>query len=171
MPASHEVIGREIQWTGDGRSIDFHASVGPSGASTISTHQAGFTHGPRGGWVSIWEHFVLQVGYAMTERRLYPVGPATVRWHDAPRGGIHVHVIAPLTPTPTWPASNPSTSSSPWSSRTCRSRSTAATATASRSPAPGCPRRPAPRRPDRGATGTDPGGEGPCRARPGDRPR
>ncbi len=24
-------------------------------------------------------------------------GPATVRWHDAPRGGIHVHVIAPLT--------------------------------------------------------------------------
>ena len=72
MPASHEAIGREIQWTGDGRGIDFHVSVGPSGASTISTHQAGFTHGPRGGWVSIWEHFVLQVGYAMTERRLYP---------------------------------------------------------------------------------------------------
>jgi len=76
MPASHEAIGREIQWTGDGRGIDFHVSVGSSGASTISTHQAGFTHGPRGGWVSIWEHFVLQVGYAMTERRLYPAGPA-----------------------------------------------------------------------------------------------
>ncbi len=98
MPASHEAIGREIQWTGDGRGMDFHVSVGPSGASTISTHQAGFTHGPRGGWVSIWEHFVLQVGYAMTERRLYPAGPAMVRWHDAPRGGIHVHVIVPLTP-------------------------------------------------------------------------
>jgi hypothetical protein len=100
MPASHEAIGREIQWTGDGRGIDFHVSVGPSGTSTITTHQAGFTHEPRGGWVSIWEHFVLQVGYAMTERRRYPADPATVRWHDAPSGGIHVHVIVPLTPDP-----------------------------------------------------------------------
>jgi hypothetical protein len=39
MPASHEAIGREIQWTGDGRGIDFHVSVGPSGASTISLHR------------------------------------------------------------------------------------------------------------------------------------
>ena len=61
MPASHEAIGREIQWTGDGRGIDFHVSVGPSGAATISTHQAGFTHRPRGGWVSIWEQFALVV--------------------------------------------------------------------------------------------------------------
>jgi len=38
----------------------FAGGVGPCGASTISTRQAGFTGGPRGGSVSIWEHFVLQ---------------------------------------------------------------------------------------------------------------
>jgi hypothetical protein len=27
MPASHEAIGREIQWTGDGRGIDFHDTL------------------------------------------------------------------------------------------------------------------------------------------------
>ena len=37
MPASHEAIGREIQWTGDGRVIDFHVilpltpEAGPAG--------------------------------------------------------------------------------------------------------------------------------------------
>ena len=38
----------------------FAGGVGPCGASTISTRQAGFTGGPRGGSASIWEHFVLQ---------------------------------------------------------------------------------------------------------------
>ena len=83
-------------------------------------------------------------------------------------GGIHVHVIAPLTPDACLAGLQPLYEQLALAGEDLPIKA-AATATASRSPAPGCPRRPAPRRPDRGATGTDP--EGKVRAGRPDNPR
>jgi hypothetical protein len=95
MPASTDAIGRERKHTPDG-DLDFHVSAGPSRATTISSHRAVFTEGPRSGWVSVWEHLVMQMGQEMADGR-YPAGPARVVWHTGRKGGIHLHFVVPMT--------------------------------------------------------------------------
>ena len=53
----------------DGRTLDFRVSVAPGHAGAISRRQAGFTDSPRGGWVSVWEHLVMQVASVIADGR------------------------------------------------------------------------------------------------------
>jgi hypothetical protein len=97
MPATRDALARESIWL-DERTLDFRVSVGRSRSVTISRKQAGFTDSPLAGWVSVWEHLTGQVDIAMKDRGLYPAGPATVEWREAPTGGIRLDFIIRMVP-------------------------------------------------------------------------
>lgn len=80
MPASVDQLRREREYAPDG-ALHNHVSVGPSGAVTIGPSQASFVpvRGKYrdeildGGWPSVWEHFVGQIGQEAADGR-YPAG-------------------------------------------------------------------------------------------------
>jgi hypothetical protein len=91
------------KYTPDG-ALHYHVSVGPSGSVTIGPSQASFVpvRGKYrdeildGGWPSVWEHFVGQIGQEMADGR-YPADLTEITWRVAPRGGIHLDIIVPMT--------------------------------------------------------------------------
>lgn len=103
MPASADQLRREREHTPDG-ALHHHVSVGPSGSVTIGPSQASFvpvrgTYRDEildGGWPSVWEHFVGQLGQEMADGR-YPADLPEITWRTAPRGGIHLDIIVPMT--------------------------------------------------------------------------
>ena len=94
MSASVDQLRREREYTPDG-ALHYHVSVGPSGSVTIGPSQASFVpvRGKYrdqildGGWPSVWEHFVGQIGQEMADGR-YPADLPEITWRVAPRGGI-----------------------------------------------------------------------------------
>jgi len=102
MPASPDQYRKEREYT-PGGDLLFHASVGPSGAMTISGSQAAFVPVRRkgwhaglmnGGWVSLYEHFTGQLGQEAEDGR-YPAGPATWTFRTARGGGVHLEFSVP----------------------------------------------------------------------------
>jgi hypothetical protein len=98
MPASSKAIRAERILDDDGRTLDFRVSVSPGGAVS-APKMVGHTDSPLGGWVSVWEHLVLQVGSLMADG-LFPAGvPAHVDWTPPPpTGGIRVDFRVRLPP-------------------------------------------------------------------------
>ena len=107
MPASLDQYRKEREYI-PGGDLLFHASVGPSGAMTISGSQAFFVPTRRkgwhtrlmdGGWVSLFEHFTGQLGQEAKDGR-YPAGPATWTFRTARGGGVHLEFIVPVAASP-----------------------------------------------------------------------
>jgi hypothetical protein len=107
MPASSDRYRKEREYTSGGDLL-FHASVGPSGAMTISGSQAAFVPVRRkgwhaglmdGGWVSLFEHFTGQLGQEAEDGR-YPAGPATWTFRTARGGGVHLEFSVPTAASP-----------------------------------------------------------------------
>jgi hypothetical protein len=82
MPASPDQYRKEREYT-PGGDLLCHASVGPSGAMTISGSQAAFVPVRRKGW-----HAGLMDGR-------YPAGPATWTFRTARGGGVHLEFSVP----------------------------------------------------------------------------